>query len=138
MAVAYRSFAHRSEALGTDPVVTKPTGTADGDLLIAIGVSNAVSLTAPAGWTTPAWSFDGSLPFFWKIASSEPASWTFPNSGSSNAGVAVYCFSGVDTSNPFNVTPSVGGGGGAFSLPSISPTTSCYVAQIVIKRNNTS
>lgn len=80
-------------------VVTKPTGTADGDLIFiqlantCLNPCTVATITPPAGFNLIRSDFiinlgsgaiDVRWSFYWKIASSEPASWTFTGS-SANA-----------------------------------------------------
>lgn len=72
----------------TSYVVTKPTGTVDGDLMVAAVLSFGTN-GAPAGWTqiratTITSSF--AVTTFWKIAASEGASFTFTGG---NPGTAI-------------------------------------------------
>lgn len=62
--------------------ITKPTGTADGDVIVvsisAEGTSSAPTLTPPAGWTAlfdNPYSTNGRHAAWWKRASTEGASW---------------------------------------------------------------
>lgn len=86
---------------------TKPTGTVDGDLLLTVVCIDATSetLTTLAGWTLLTGPTDASNCRTWtyyKIASSEPASWTWTKSGTGVYGSAVVFAisgaSGVDVS----------------------------------------
>jgi hypothetical protein len=86
MALTYRSStASTSGGSGDALSVSKPSGVADGDILVAAFYweTAANTITPPAGWTlisketnvnpTPTIQ----LVAFWKRASSEPASWSF-------------------------------------------------------------
>lgn len=86
MAVAFRSdaAANIGATRQTSLTVTKPAGTADGDVLIAIITTNngTVVVTPPAGWTqvsnSPVNATDGAtLAAFWKVASGEGADYAF-------------------------------------------------------------
>jgi hypothetical protein len=87
--------------------VPKPTGTADGDLLIAFqftveGLSGTPPAT-PTGWTLldtqgPSGINNNDLKCYYKIASSEPASWTFNNAGGGFGESSVRCI--CVTTNP--------------------------------------
>ncbi len=87
-------------------VLTKPTGTAQGDLLVAgitVDGGSAISVTSPAGWTllrrTDA-STNLSLLSYWKLAgASEASSYTFTVTSTRATG-GIVRFSGVDQSNP--------------------------------------
>jgi len=103
-------------------VVNKPTGVISGDFLIAsVSVNDFYGAnipTAPSGWT----KIDGrilntykkSAAVFYKVAtSSEPSSYSFgvaPGSGGGSylrSMVQLTAFSGVDITNPFDVTPGI-------------------------------
>ena len=109
--IAFRAAASAQNATGGDVVVDKPTGTAEGDILLAITLRpDAGTWTLPSGW---AWE-DNDVPFVsypdaraglaWKRAgASEPSDYTFSRTGLGSAdSVAIAAYSGV-----------VGGGAGA-------------------------
>ncbi len=83
---------------GGDFTVAKPTGTADGDLLVAVQMTwlNAGSApTAPTGaWTNldnQSWDGGaGDYHAYYRTASGEPASWTFHCGGGQNSVAVVY------------------------------------------------
>lgn len=92
--------------------ITKPTGVQDGDLLIMIGASNEGAWnTFPSGWTQLAVSTDATTPnafraYMWyKVASSEGASYNFGSTTASGSGAPMVglmvAYRGVDTSSPF-------------------------------------
>lgn len=98
--------------------VTKPTGTAEDDIIIAIACSDDGDDTndLPSGFTA---IFDGAITngagtndsyytLGYKIAgASEPASYTFSFASSVEPSVAgLATFRGVDTTNPLDVTPT--------------------------------
>lgn len=119
MAVSRRNAqTNQNNAGATTLVVTKPTGLADGDLLVATCFVNADSsaitmTTGGATWTLLSgqlWtnSANGAgtetMGLFYKVvtsAASEPASYTFNFGGQTRkAAGAVVAYQGVDTSNP--------------------------------------
>jgi hypothetical protein len=120
--MALRNVASQTTA-GTSVVVTKPTGTADGDILVAVISSNdagSSTLTFPAGFvqltgspvdmaTSDGQTFGVAL----KVASSEGANYTLStNNGTCIAAIAA--FSGRDpstTPHRQSVTPDTNGGG---------------------------
>ena len=84
--------------------ITKPAGTADGDLLAAaIIVGTTDTVTPPAGWTAlPTTLYDGStdqMHTFWKIASSEGASWDWTIGASVACNGWVGSFTGCKITN---------------------------------------
>lgn len=84
MAIAYRSGSTAGDASGGNLTITKPTGTVDGDILIAICYNeiSASAWTAPSGWAqwgsgqanyvASAW-----INVYWKRAASEGANYQF-------------------------------------------------------------
>jgi hypothetical protein len=98
MAQAIRSFSQAPYvALGTSFSINKPAGTVDGDLLfIAIAVQDTTVVNTLAGWT-PSYSgggANGSIQTFYKVASGEPASYTW-TSASTRACAVMVCISGA-------------------------------------------
>jgi hypothetical protein len=86
----------------TAVTVTKPTGTADGHLLLAIefGYFEALAHLTAAGFTERATRFDGSSrggKVWSKVASSEGASYNFGTNGFDYVGVQLIAISDVDT-----------------------------------------
>lgn len=87
MAVAYQSIASAAWANSSTTVISKPSGTVDGDLLVAVlvgsrnGGTNPAMSSAPSGWTlfhsTTVDSSTGIMLSYYKVASSEPTSWTW-------------------------------------------------------------
>ena len=96
---------------GTSAVVTKPTGTADNDILVAI-VSNRVGsdVSAPAGWTHLVSQKATAVNIhytcvYWKRASSEGADYTFTWASSGLYRATVSAYSGaITTGSPFEDT----------------------------------
>lgn len=91
---SFRSSSAAVFTLGASVDVTKPTGVADGDLLIAVGYcATGWTLSPPSGWTEIE-SVSGSVrngKVWTKTAGgSEPATYVFPVSpGGHNFGIAV-------------------------------------------------
>jgi len=142
MVAAWQSFAHRSESLGGDPTVTKPTGTVDGDLLVAIGILNgAGTITKPdASWNTHANSQGAAAPLFWKIASGEPASYTFAVSSTFTSQILIVRINGHNPTTPIDVASGlvVASGTAAIAIPSVTPTgASRLLMQLCVKLQNT-
>lgn len=148
-AIAYEDQA--TNTLGTDGtqlIVNCPSGTAQGDLLLAaVSTDGSVTFNTPAGWTlinqgqtpqgaTPPMGANiATLAVFYKVAgASEPSSYTF--TWSDNQGVsgqqaagAILRYSGIDTSDPINAS-NVGTGTNANpTAPSV--TTDVNGAMIV-------
>lgn len=91
--------------------VTKPAGTANGDLLLAFFTSNNQNATAPSGFVE---IVDGSIEVFrvqafYKVAgASEPANYVFSVTANAPLAVSMSAFRGIDTSDPIDINPSVG------------------------------
>lgn len=103
MSVKFRSVSTATNVDGADAnnvVVTKPSQTSDGDLLIAVTHGfTADTFTPPTGWTFIGVYDDASglrSRAYKKIASSEPASYTFTFSGGTGGaiGCSVAAFAG--------------------------------------------
>lgn len=141
MVAVWQSSSAAGGTLGTDPTVSKPPGTGDGDLLIAVGLVNgANTIEAPAGsnWVTHPDSIGTNMPL-WTInsANSEPANWTFVTSGVAAAIVRVVRITGHDPSAPIDVVTSVTGLGDLV-LGTLTPFgAQRLLMQMVNKLNNT-
>lgn len=81
----FRSSATAAAQTGATFSVTKPAGTADGDLLVAFqatALGGGTPPATPSGWTLLTSQVYGTtylLQVFYKVAASEGASWTFNN-----------------------------------------------------------
>ena len=129
MATAYRSSQTVTNAsAGTSVTVSKPSGIVDTgtnsgrDILIAfIAATGAPTFTAPANWTLITTAVDAgnnvTLKAYWKLASSEGASWTWTLGTSQRNWGWVGAYTGVDPTSP---TYSAG----FASETDITPTTS--------------
>lgn len=103
----------------TTTVCDKPTGTAEGDLLVAL-VGGAFASGTPdvtlSGWTRRAWRVTTTMFFavLTKVAGgSEPTSYTFNNGlSASTRRAAIMRVSGADPTTPFDGTPSTNDGSG--------------------------
>lgn len=138
MPVVWHSFAAASRTLGNDPVITKPSGTVDGDLLVCVFGASSGTVAAPVGggWTEHPASLLANSKLFWKIASGEPADYTFTATGTANSIGVISRYSGHDPSNPIDVASGVVGGG-AMVIPSVTTTKpGRFLAQMVAKLTN--
>lgn len=112
---SYRSSAYTSTAVA-DAVVSSPAGVTDGDIVFAIvldtdGVVNSGLHNIPTGFTSLGQTggfglfTNGYLRVGWKIASSEPASYTFVGTGGTTCGLVAYRnHSGLDVVGSFATT----------------------------------
>lgn len=139
MSAVWQTVAARSEGLGTDPVVAVPSGTQNGDLLVAVGVCGAgQTITAPAGWTTHGSSLGTQAPLWTRIASSEPANYTFVTSGSVSSVVQITRISGQAASSPIDAASGHFTTTGANVIPSLtSAGANRLLFQMVVKLSNT-
>lgn len=117
MAIAFRAIATNTPSgSATNTTVTKPTGTVDGDVMIAaIYVEDNVAISAvPTGWTQIT-NFDHSAVnydvwVYWKRASSEGANYTWNHTSAWELG-AIASYSGcVAAGDPQDGTVSVNSG----------------------------
>lgn len=116
-----------TSAAGTSLVIPVPTGVQNGDVMlaaIAVRGGSGVTNMAIAGWTnlfTTNQSTNVQLSVFFKVASSEPTSYTATWMGSFNAAGGIYAASGAQTGTPLS-----GNQANAASVnviaPSISPS----------------
>lgn len=126
MAIAFRSKADVSNAASTTAVVSKPSGTTDGDMLVAfIAWSNNRAITPPVGWTLRGGYSDELsnwlLACYTKVASSEGSSWTWTFAASAANVGYVAAYSAPHASAPFDGIAGTSGiaGGSAVAAPSV-------------------
>jgi hypothetical protein len=113
-----------------DVTLTKPSGTASGDLLIAhIVVTNGTDVAPPDGTWTPISEVTNGSTYdaaFWKVAGgSEPADYTFGNTSSGDRAAGAMCrISGADGTTPVNAagSNSYTGDSAADESPSVTTT----------------
>lgn len=127
----YRTSNPNAAGPNASPVGLLPFGTADGDLLLAFVFSTAAasnpSITGvPAGWTASDNTIvtNARMAVYWKIAASEPASWTWTLSASADWFVNVFAvqYPG-DTIAPIDasgIQPNAANT--AIVAPSVTPT----------------
>lgn len=104
-----------------------PTGVADGDLLLwslSVSGTTPANPSPPAGWSTWQATFgNGSnieVTIFYRIASSEPASYTISGLTAARWTGIMSAYRGVDTTTPQDATPVTATG---TSAPSITTVT---------------
>ena len=114
MAVAVRSVGTVAPAASqTALVVPVPAGVANGDILLMAVFLTATTgvITSPAGWniifanSVPASSTSSHASIFWRLASSEPASYTITTTSGRATGVMI-ALTGADTAAPIDVSGS--------------------------------
>ncbi len=95
------SSRYESTSTSTTHTITAPSGTAVGDLLVAMVTNggSASSQTPPTGWTSL--SSSGSSQAHWKIADSgDLASLVFTFAASRNCGIVIYRITGAHATTP--------------------------------------
>lgn len=131
MTVAFVNDADVTNATaGTTVVVSRPASTANGHVLVAfIAMTNLATITPPAGWNLIG-SQDAStstrIVAYWKLASGEPASWTWTLGSSQRNWGWVGAYSGVKTTAPIHDSQGTADttAGTAFALsPSVEITS---------------
>lgn len=84
--------------------LNKPSGTVEGDLLLAWCVSTAANWLAETGWNN---ELSDRTMFYWKIAgASEPSSYTFDNSSSGGVAGAMIRVSSPNATTPLTAHPT--------------------------------
>lgn len=132
-----------SSSVGTDPLtITKPTGVATNDVLVAFLKNNlAVSAgftSTPTNWVeAAAFDFSGVQPtihIFYKIITNgagEPANYSWQYNGSNNKVGLIARYSGVDTSTPEDVAFSGATASNKTSIASPAIITATDGAQVI-------
>jgi hypothetical protein len=124
-AIQYRSSATNSAAATTTFVLNVPAGVQDGDVMIATLSTNAGTLTKPAASNWFALTTSATKGTWYKVASSEPASYTWTDGAvSTNWAGIVDAYTGVDTNSVPEVTGALlTGATAAVTWTSITSTT---------------
>src|SRR5690242_15100527 len=106
MAIALRAAQGSNNGTGGGTItMTVPTGVQNGDAMVMIVADNAgasVTWTDPSGWTVlqkKGTAGVGSTATWWRLASSEPASYTVTATSGKMAGVII-ALSGADSAAP--------------------------------------
>lgn len=145
MSASVRSAASAAASTG-NVVVTKPSGTADGDLLVAIAWADdtLTNPTAPAGWTqqgtTQSLTGVGVGKVYRKTASSEGSSYTWTGGGYTSV-VIMFAITGHDTTTPFDIDPSWAGSAttsATHTANAVSPagSDSLLICSFALRNNN--
>jgi len=133
---AFRA-ANSAVATGGTLTITKPTGTAANDVLIAsIAVTpSSVTITPPSGWTLVrrldnAGPASNSLAVYYKAAgASEPTSYAWSVTGATFGVGGIQGFTGVDTASPIHLES---GQSTASSLTHATPSITTTVANAML------
>jgi hypothetical protein len=117
MAIAFRSAANSgTSTASTSFVATKPSGVSDGDVLVGLIECGREAArgpqSGPAGWTNPV-GYNSevtvlhNLQVWVKVAgASEPADYTWTNTGGGAWAGTITAWTGVDTASPVGATAS--------------------------------
>ena len=117
MAITFRSAATTTKtfAINNDLTVSKPSGTVDGDLMVAFitGDDGAEMFSAPAGWTEIIEAKNTTGGFtrtkaYYKFASGEGASYTWIGSDYFPMAGIIASYSGVNSSSPVQASAAAG------------------------------
>ncbi len=147
-AIAFRAASTVvSAASGSNAIVSKPTGTVDGDIMIAVifaikGSSQTPAIgTVPSGWTLITSQANTSsttrtlTAAYYKVAASEGASYTWSGT-SSTISVGIVSYSGAARTSPVDGTPtgaSIGSSGSLQTLYTVgSMTTTLNNSMVVV------
>jgi hypothetical protein len=144
MAVAFRSSAGGNIGSSTTLTVSAaPSGVVNGDLLVLFVATNSVHTLGAGGpgaggWTqigsTQTHGTDTSMSCWYKIAASEPSSYTFATTftGAQAQSYLMLAYSGVDGTTPLDgVTPVQETSGTTETAPSITITPATNGAMIL-------
>lgn len=132
--MAFRASTNATTGAGTATSLAcnKPVGTVNGDVLTAgVCYGSLGTITPPAGWTEvfDSGSFGGSgrqLKVYTKLASGEPASWTWSFSAAVGIVIEVGAFDTRTSASPNASGGQVNGISANCTAPSISPAaTNC-------------
>jgi MSHA biogenesis protein MshQ len=134
---AWAQVSHVSSSVGTlasnavsSVQITKPTGLAVGDVMVAVVTQRAGSFpivsSPPSGWTLLLNRDNGSsigMAVYYRVATnSEPANWTWNFGASDRAAGAISAYRGVDTSAPIAASGSQANASSvSMTAPSVSP-----------------
>lgn len=111
--------------------VSRPTGTVNGDVLIAVVAWWIDTLTPPSGWTqigsTQTWNISGEDVFvraYYRVASSEPSSYSWGLSGVNDIAVSIATYYNVNTGSVVDAQAGqTNAANTSMTTPSVSPTT---------------
>jgi hypothetical protein len=128
--IAWRSDTSAQVTLGTSITLTKPSGTASGDVLVAaVDIGGTTTVTAPSGWTLVRSTTSGTsltqAIYVHVAGTSEPSSyqWRFSSARLASAVMAAYI--GVNTTTPVDVSS---GGSSSNSSSDVAPSVTTTAA----------
>ena len=131
MAISFIDFANNDVAPGTAVTVNKPTGTANGDVMLAqfSCYDNPGTITVPdVGWQLIRSDAQTTHPatmcaLYYKVASSEGADYAWSWASSKYVQISIATYRGVDNGSPVNVSGGQGNSGTvSVTAPSVTPS----------------
>lgn len=135
----YRSHSDQADTGGTSTSidVSRPVHTTDGDLLVVsiATVNTGAMTTVPTGWTSAAdtnFSSGGRLRTYYKIASSEPSSWSWIPPAGTAWSAQCTCYTGGGTLDQVATTATAWPTNGSTSAPSVTTTGPNSVVHIAM------
>jgi hypothetical protein len=133
MAIVAETSATGTQGWGTTLTINKPTGTVDGDVMVAFMQDVPAATTAPAGWTLVGTANGAYLyqRLYYKVAASEGASYAWSWSGDGYAAGGIVRYSGVDTTTVEDVAESTNTGASA-APRGLSITTATDGAMVIL------
>lgn len=154
-AIAYRASATGTVNASTSLTINKPTGTVQNDVMVAAITINpngasVPTFTPPSGWTmiqqstNQSGTYYPSTAIFYKVAgASEGASYSWTINTTSYGGGWIASFSGVDTSNPIDVSniqtvANTNGKTTSYSTPAVTTTAANDMVLVTYGGNTTS
>lgn len=131
---AFRAAATAANgAAPTSLTVSKPTGTVDGDVMLAFIVISAdrTITSVPAGWTQLASQATGTATgdcrhnVYWKVAAGEGSSYTWGFSGGADAAGIIAAYSAISNTAPAQTSAHqlMSGSTETMTAPSVTPTS---------------
>ncbi|HSX06189.1 MAG TPA: hypothetical protein VLG92_00525 [Candidatus Saccharimonadia bacterium] len=135
-AITFRNETH-SIATSTQPTGVEPTGTVQGDVLVALfEVQGSTTYTAPAGWTTifSGTSFSGQFKYYlgYVVRGASPPNLTWSYTGSAYRELYIVGFSGCDTSNPIDASAQIPSASAANANPDPPAVTAISSAAMAL------
>lgn len=149
MAIAFRSGTEALTNAATSLAINVPAGVVDGDVLVLHGVTadgDDGGFNTLSGWTQIVNNVltGGAAPSppgvtaWWRVASSEPASYTItPTAGSTGICAQMMAFTGVDNTTPIDATTTTATGDSTNSDPAAITTVTDEALTIVSSTNDT-
>jgi hypothetical protein len=122
---------------GTSLTVTVPSGVVDHDVMV-LHAQNPTAFNALAGWTSLGTNTVGGYfsQFWWRLAASEPASYTLTWSSSSPTTTGtIAAYRGADITAPVHASAIAGGTTQTFAAPTITTLLQCMIVTGALNNN---